>query len=241
MLSTANAPVEAGCSMLGSARPSRPLGRAARASVGVDLVVTDYNLTLVPQPPPDSGQITVEGVELAQILHDPVVGGEPWRAVSARDQLSVVLRPPAATVIDHNGASPARPEMVATAIGLIEMFSARGFLTQASGWNVQGHLVGVDAGDAMSRLVDTQRLAEMLGSRDNAWSVPQVTLSLEPGGTGADRINVILRVSTEPGGQERLTFDANVHSDRAPGMEHLQDEAATVWGVVRDIITRVMA
>lgn len=209
--------------------------------MSVDLVVTDYNLTLVPQPPSDSGQIAVDAVELAQILHDPVVGGEPLRAVSARDQLSVVLRPPAAAVIDHNGASPARPEMVTAAVGLIEMFSARNFLIQAYGWNVQGYLVGVDARDAMSRLVNTQRLTDVLGNHDNAWSVPQVTLSLDPGETDADRINVTLHASPEPDNQERLTFDANVHNDRAPGMEHLQDEAATAWSVVCDIITRVMA
>ena len=207
--------------------------------MSVNLVVTDYNLTLVPQPPPDGGQITLELAELAQILHDPVVEGETWRAVSARDQLSVVIRPPSAAVIDHNGAPPARPQMVAATIGLIEMFGARGFSTQAYGWNIQGELAGVEARDTINRLVDTRRLTDVLGNRGHAWSVPQLTLSMDVEAAGANRINVALRVVAEPGDHERLTFDANAHYAREPDISQLHDEGAMVWVAINEIIRRL--
>ena len=209
--------------------------------MSVDIVVTDYNLTLVPQPPPDGGQLTVDIVELAQILHDPVVGGEPWRAVSARDQLSVVLQPPAAAVIDHNGAPPARPEMVTTAIGLIEMFGVRGFLTQGYGWNIQGELRGVEAGRTIDQLVDAQRLTDALGNLGGVWRVPQITVSVDAESAGADRINVILQVAVEPDGSESLQFIANAHYEREPNIRQIQSEGARVWAAMSEVIKRLMS
>ena len=201
--------------------------------MSVELAVTDYKLTLTPRPPPDGGQSTVE---LDRILHDPVfVEEEPGHAVSVRDQLSVLLRPPTATVIDHNGAPPARPEMVVAAVGLIEMFEASGFMVQEYGWNIQGMLNGVNPRETMSRLVDAQRLTDVLGKREEAWSVSQITLSTDAGTAGTDRINVAIQVASEPDGQESLRFDANAHYERAPDIGHLGDEGLGVWASISDI------
>lgn len=210
--------------------------------MSVEPTVTDYNLTLVPQPSPDSGLTTVNAVEIAAILHEPVVagsGGEALRAVSARDQLSVVLQSPAAAVIDHNGAPPARLEMVAAAVGLIKMFEASKFSVQAYGWNVQGVLNGVNPRETMSRLVDAQQLADVLGKREEAWSVSQITLSTDAGMADATRINVVLQVVVEPDGRESLRFDANAHYERAPDIGRLGDEGPRVWASISEIIGRL--
>lgn len=210
--------------------------------MSVGLAITDYNLTLMPQSSSNGSPATVEAAEIAALLHDAVAagsGGESLRAVSARDQLSVVLRPPAAAVIDHSGAPPARLEMVTATIALIEMFGARGFSVQAYGWNIQGVLSGVDPREAMSRLVDAQQLTEVLGNREKAWSVPQITLSTDAGTAGADRINVTLQIADEPDGQESLRFDANAHYERAPDIVRLGDEGPRVWASINEIISRL--
>lgn len=210
--------------------------------MGVELAITDYNLTLVPQPSPDSALTTVNAVETAAILHDPVVAGsdgEMLRAVSARDQLSVVLQPPAAAVIDHNGAPPARLEMVAAAVSLIKMFEASEFSVQAYGWNIQGMLNGVNPRETMSRLVDAQRLTDVLGKREEAWSVSQITLSTDAGMAGASRVNVVLQQVVEPDGQESLRFNANAHYERAPDIGYLADEGPRVWANISEFISRL--
>lgn len=216
--------------------------------MNVELVVTEYNLTLIPQlpagsgqMPADSGQMTVDSAELATILHDPVIGGEPLRAVSARDQLSLVFSPPTATVIDHNGAPPVRPEMAVAAIGVIEMFHARGFSTQAYGWNVQGDLIGPEAGNTMDQLADTRRLTDLLGNRGEVWTVPRLTLSVNTELTGVDHIDVTLQVSAEPDGLEGLRFDANARCEQLPDIDHLGDEGARVWAAISEVIQRLLS
>ena len=207
--------------------------------MSANLVVTDYNLALVPQPPPDGGQQTVDPFELATILHDPVIGGEPLRAVSARTQLSLVFHAPTATVVDHNGAPPARPEMVATTIDLIEMFDAQGFSVPWYSWNIEGMLTGVDVRNAMSRLTDTRQLTDMLGDPSDAWTVLQLTLSVDAGSVGAEHINVTLQVDVELDGQESLRFDANAHYARAPDISQLRDEGVRVWATISEVIRRL--
>ena len=129
--------------------------------------------------------------------------------------------------------------MVAATIGLIEMFGARGFSTQAYGWNIQGAAIGVDASDTIKRLIDTQQLLGVLGDRGDAWTVPQLTLSVDAGSVGADRINVILQVAVEPDGQETLSFNTNAHYERGPDISQLRDEGARVWAAISEIIRRL--
>lgn len=207
--------------------------------MSADLVVTDYNLTLVPQPPVGRVSMEVDPNQLVQLLHDPVVADNGERIASVRDQLSIVFRPPALGIIDHRGVVPARQEMVAVSATVAEMLTGWGFAHQTYGWNVQGVVNGVEPLEALRRLTAAQQIADALGDGSATWSVPQLTISVSS--VIADRLTVALQVGANSEGRATLMFNVNAHNERAPDAQLLHDEAANFWSATCDIITRVVA
>lgn len=207
--------------------------------MNVDLVVTDYNLTLVPQPPVGRVAMEVDPSQLVQHLHDPVVADNGERIASVRDQLSIVFRPPALRIIDHRGVAPARQEMVTVSATVAEIVTGLGFAHQAYGWNVQGVVNGVEPVETLRRLTAAQQITDALGDGNMTWSVPQLTISVSS--AIADRLTVALQAGADSEGRATLMFNANAHNDRAPDARLLNAEAANIWSATCDIITRVTA
>ena len=204
----------------------------------MELLVQDYSLVVVPRPPTGGEPHEIDIGELGQIMHDPILVGDGERIVSARDQLSLVFRPPSLMVVDHNGAAPARAEMVATAVAVTELLRNLGFTHQAYGWNVQGSVNGARPRETMAQLADARRISEALGGRDTNWTIPQVTISAEL--PIADRVNIVLQIGTAPDGSETLAFNTNAHHEGAPDVARLQEEGNRMWRAMSEMIGRLV-
>lgn len=207
--------------------------------MSVELTLLDYNLTLLPQPPGDGAAVLEVGTEeLAQMMSDPVMSIDTQRAVSVQDQLSLIIRPPNLTIVDHKGTAPARSEMVRTTVAVVEMLVARGFLPQPYGWNVQGVVNGVEPLEALRHLTAAQQISDALGDGSATWSVPQLAISVSS--AIADRLTVALQAGADSEGRATLMFNANAHNERAPDGRHLHDEAANIWSATCDTISRLV-
>lgn len=207
--------------------------------MSVELTLLDYNLTLLPQPPGGGVAVLEVGTEeLAQMMPDPVMSIDTQRAVSVQDQLSLIIRPPNLTIVDHKGTAPARTEMVRTAVAAVEMLVARGFSPQPYGWNVQGVVNGMEPQETLRRLTATQQITDAIGAGDAMWNIPQLTISVSS--EIVDRLTVILQSGVDSDGEMKLTFNANAHNDRAPDTGHLQEEGIKIWAAMDDLIGRLV-
>ena len=207
--------------------------------MSVELAVTDYNLTLLPQPSAAGAAVELGAEQLAQIMHDPIMSIDAERVVSVRDQLSVVIRPPSVAIVDHKGVAPARAGMVKATSAVVQMFLHQGFTPQPYGWNVQGVVVGVAPVEVMGRLTNASVVSDRLSDAGTTWSASQLTLSMEVKPGKIDRLNLTLGVRDEPNGKEELVFNANAHHQQAPDLDHLQDEGARMWAATSEIIRRL--
>ena len=207
----------------------------------VELVVTDYNLTLLPQPSATGPSIEVGAAQFAQIMHDPVMAIDADRVVSVRDQLSVIMRSPSVAIVDHKGVAPARAEMVQATSAVGQMFVHQGFTLQPYGWNVQGSIVGTTPTEVMSRLTSTRVVSELLGEVGAGWNTRQLTLSMEAAAAKIGRLNITLGVRDEPNGEEGLVFNANAHNERTLDLELLAGEGARVWATTSQIVRRLVS
>ena len=206
--------------------------------MGVELTVTECNLTLVPQPPDNGATIALSLDDFAEVMRKPIIAADGETVVSVRDQISLVLKPPILGITDHSGAGPERSELISAATVVNELFVGRGFAIQAYGWNIEGSVIGIEPHEVLSRLVSERRIAHALG--DDVWSPAQVTIALTSETDVGEEFTVSLLKRTELDRTSELAFNVNVHRHTSPNFRRIGTDGVEIWSAANDAISRLI-
>ena len=204
-------------------------------------ISTSYDLALVARPttlPSPAPQQPVQELDIGAFVPDPfrlyeVESGH--EIVSVAQQLVVSFSPPRIRIADLSGSSPARPEFLTMATGLVEAMAKTEIEIAAFGWNLDILIRNADMRQTVGWLFDTAKVCSFFDIRpDHPWNPKRVEFAVPS--HFADQLNVTLFEESDAS-ESDVRFAINAHFQTTPKVAEFDQQSRDFGEIAQRLIS----